>query len=56
MDDILIWGNTVEEHDQRLKKVLDKARKYNLKLKKTEVTYVGHLLSKQGLRPDYEEL
>lgn len=63
MDDILVWGNTLEEHDQRLKKVLDKARKYNLKLspnkcefRKAEVTYVGHVLSEQGLKPDYEKL
>ena len=32
MDDILVWGTTIEEHDRRLKIVLDKARKYNLKL------------------------
>ena len=63
MDDILIWGSTLEEHDQRLKKVLDKARKYNLKLspnkcefRKKEITYVGHVLSFQGLKADYEKL
>ena len=28
MDDILVWGTTIEEHDRRLKIVLDKARKY----------------------------
>ena len=32
IDGILVWGTTIEEHDQRLKIVLDKARKYNLKL------------------------
>ena len=57
MDDILIWGSTLEEPDQRLKKVLDKAQKHNLKLspnkcefRKKEITYVGHVLSFQGLK------
>ena len=57
MDDISIWGSTLEKHDQRLKKVLDKARKYNLKLspnkcefRKKEITYVGHVSSFQGLK------
>ena len=63
MDDILIWGRTLEEHDRRLKQVLDKARKYNLKhsknkckFRKKEVTYVGHVLSDKGVRIDYEKL
>ena len=63
MDDILIWGRTLEEHDRRLKQVLDKAQKYNLKLsknkfefRKTEVTYVGHVLSDTEVKIDYEKL
>ena len=63
MEDILIWGRTLEEHDRRLKQVLDKARKYNLKLpknkcefRKKEVTYVGHVLSDTGVKIDYEKL
>ena len=30
--DILVWGSDHKEHDQRLKKVLDRTREYNLKL------------------------
>ena len=63
MDDILVWGTTIEEHDQRLKIVLDKARKYNLKLspnktefRKKQIRYVGHVLSSEGLKPDYEKV
>ena len=63
MDDILVWGTTIEEHDRRLKKVLDKARKYNLKLspnktefRKKQIRYVGHVLSSEGLKPDYEKV
>ena len=63
MDDILIWGRTMAEHDQRLKRVLNKAREYNLKLspskcefRKSEITYVGHTLSSEGLKPDSDKL
>lgn len=31
IDDILILGATIQEHDERLKKVLERARQYNLK-------------------------
>ncbi|VDI70439.1 Hypothetical predicted protein [Mytilus galloprovincialis] len=63
VDDILIWGSTIQEHDERLKKVLDRARQCNLKLskskcqfRKNEVDYVGHIISKDGLKPDPEKV
>ena len=33
VDDLLIWGETDEQHDRRLKQVLERARQRNLKLK-----------------------
>lgn len=63
IDDILIWGATIQEHDKRLKKVLERARQCNLKLSKSkcqfrkdEVEYVGHIISKNGLKPDPEKV
>jgi len=32
IDDILIWGKDMKEHDERLKRVLDRVRENNLKL------------------------
>ena len=59
VDDILVWGESEEEHDARLIQVLEKARVRNLKLneakchiKQQEVSYIGHILNKQGLKPD----
>ena len=59
VDDILVWGTNEAEHDSRLTKVLDRARLRNLKLnkakcqfKKQEITYLGHVLTKDGLKPD----
>ena len=59
VDDLLIWGKDGEEHDTRLKQVFTRAREVNLKfnakkykIKQEEVPYVGHVLSKDGLKPD----
>lgn len=60
---ILVWGENLTEHDERLKKVLERARDYNLKLstekcefRRKEVTYVGHVLSSEGLKADPEKI
>ena len=62
-DDIRVWGSDHKEHDRRLKKVLDRPREYNLKLgagkceiRKSEVTYVGHRLTSEGLKHDPEKI
>ncbi|XP_021360878.1 uncharacterized protein K02A2.6-like [Mizuhopecten yessoensis] len=58
VDDMLIYGKILEEHNARLRKVLDKARTINLKLNKgkcvltqPEVDYVGHRVTGEGLKP-----
>ena len=59
IDDLLVWGENEEQHDARLIKVLERARTRNLKLNKDkchikqhEISYVGHILTKDGLKPD----
>ena len=59
VDDILMWGTNEAEHDSRLIKVLDRAHLRNLKLnksncqfKKQEIAYLGHILTKDELKPD----
>ena len=61
VDDLQLWGKDDAEHDARLKQVLDRAREVNYKfngkkcqIKQEEVPYVGHVLSKEGLKPDPE--
>ena len=63
VDDLLIWRKDDDEHDARLKQVLNGAREVNLKfnakncrIRQEEVPYVGHVLSKEGLRPDPEKI
>ncbi|CAC5365290.1 unnamed protein product [Mytilus coruscus] len=39
VDDILIWGSTIQTHDERLQKVLDRARQCKLKLSKSKCQF-----------------
>ena len=59
LDDILIFSKNVEEHIKRLEGVFQRLEKHNLKLKPskceffmTEVKYLGHVVSEQGIRTD----
>ena len=62
VDDLLIWGENREEHDERLTQVLQRARHRGLKLNKAkcqfrqhEISYIGHILSKDGIKPDQKK-
>jgi hypothetical protein len=59
MDDICIGGKTREEHDHRVKQVLDICRQQGLKLNREkcqvgvqEMVFLGDVISDKGLRPD----
>lgn len=59
IDDILIFAKTRQEHDRRLRAVLDRCRLINLKLNKnkckfglTEIKYLGHKFTQNGIYPD----
>ncbi|CAH2093016.1 unnamed protein product [Euphydryas editha] len=59
VDDILVFGSSQKEHDERLENVFKKARKVNLKFNKAkcmfnkpEITYVGHVFNKNGILAD----
>ena len=63
IDDIIIYGKDMEEHDRRLKALLQRCREYNLKLSKdkcvfrtNQIRYVGHLLTDKGVKIDPEKL
>ncbi|XP_053607193.1 uncharacterized protein K02A2.6-like [Plodia interpunctella] len=58
IDDILIFGRDLEEHDKRLKKVMEVLKENNVVLKKEKclhrvkkVSFLGHELSDAGVRP-----
>ena len=63
IDDVLVWGRSKEEHDERLRKVLEVIRDNNVKLNKqkckfaqTDIRYLGHQLNHEGLRPDKDKV
>ena len=63
LDDIIIFSDTFEAHLERLEAVFQRLHTYNLKLKaskceffKTEVTYLGHVVSEEGIKTDPEKI
>lgn len=59
VDDIIVFGCSFKHHNENLIKVLDRLNRYNLKLNpnkccflKSEVVYLGHLITPNGIRPD----
>ena len=63
MDDIIVAAKTSREHDQIMKAVITKTTNWNLKLnfekchiKQSQVNYVGHLVTKQGPKPDPDKV
>lgn len=63
IDDIVVWGKTREEHDLRLKRLLERAREIGMKFNKdkckfgvTEITYLGHIFDERGMRPDVNKV
>lgn len=49
LDDIVVHGETLEEHNERLEKVFDRLRENNLKVKlskcqflRPEILFLGH--------------
>ncbi|CAB4027684.1 Retrovirus-related Pol poly from transposon, partial [Paramuricea clavata] len=63
MDDILVYGKSVEEHDSNLEEVLNTVQSSGLKLNKSkcefrkeELGYFGHRVGKNGVKPDPEKV
>ena len=59
MDDILVFGATIDEHDRRLNSVLQQIKASGLKLNKnkcefaeSEMLFLGHKISCHGMLPD----
>lgn len=57
--DILVWGKTRQEHDERLRETLQRAKEHNLrfnsdecKFGQTRVVYIGHTLTGDSVEPD----
>ncbi|KAK9731878.1 Integrase zinc binding domain [Popillia japonica] len=63
IDDLIIHAKTEKEHDNILEQVLNRARekgvkfnKQKCKFKVSEIKYVGHILTEQGIKADNDKI
>lgn len=63
MDDILVFGATLEEHNSRLKKVMETIRASGLKLnrqkckfRQASIHFLGQVISQEGVTPSPERV
>ena len=63
LDDIIVFSKTPEEHIERLRGVFQKLSTAGLRLKpskceffKSQVTYLGHIVSKNGIETDPQKI
>lgn len=63
MDDIVVYGKDLKEHNERLEDVFKQLRLANLKLQadkseflRKEVSYLGHLIGEDGVKPNLEKI
>ena len=63
IDDVLVYGRTAEEHDERLMAVLDKLKEKGVTLNKEKcifycnsIQFLGQIVNQEGISPDKEKL
>lgn len=63
LDDLIVFGRNLSEHNKNLTDVFNRLRKVNLKLNplkceflKKEILYLGHIISEKGISPDPDKI
>jgi len=63
LDDLIVFGRNLEDHNKNLIKVFTRLRKVNLKLNPTkceflkkELLYLGNVITPEGISPDPEKI
>ncbi|CAL9685356.1 unnamed protein product [Knipowitschia caucasica] len=63
LDDLIIFSDSLEEHERRLMRVLNRLKEYGLKLSlekckffQSSVKYLGHVVSARGVETDSEKV
>lgn len=63
LDDLIVFGRTLQEHENRLLKVIDRLKEAGLKISpdkcqfgQAKVKYVGHIVSTEGIAADPEKI
>lgn len=63
LDDLIVFSETLEQHETRLLNVLNRLKEYGLKLSiekckffQTSVRYLGHIVSEKGVETDPQKI
>ncbi|XP_076285579.1 uncharacterized protein LOC143211634 [Lasioglossum baleicum] len=63
LDDVVVHASSLHEHNIKVRKLLNRLREHGLTLQtnkceflRKEVAYLGHIISRQGVRPDPRKL
>lgn len=63
LDDIIIFGKSIEQHNERLRSVMQRIRESGLKLSpgkchflKDKIAYLGHVISSKGISTDESKI
>lgn len=63
VDDIVVWSNSLEEHETNVRLVMDRLRKHKLYCNRkksimcaTEIDFLGHHISRRGVEPDQSKI
>ena len=63
MDDIVVWGSTEAEHNERLEKTLEKLTQVGLVLnvhkcyfRQAELPNLGEVVTQDGMKSDHEKV
>jgi len=59
LDDVIVIGTSIKDHEDNLREVFKRFRKYHLQLQplkyqflQKEVNYLGHVITEHGIKPD----
>jgi len=59
LDDILVYGESKKDHDEKLNKLLDRLKYHNVQLNRAkcvfgtnEIKFLGHVISQKGIQPN----
>jgi hypothetical protein len=63
LEDLILFGQTVQEHQEKLREILERLRQFSLKIQpdkceflKTELSYLGHIVTSDGVKPDPQKV
>ena len=63
LDDIVVFGSTIQEYNQNLVSVLERLRQTGLKVQpdkykylRPELEYLGHIVTEDGVKPNLKKL